>query len=330
MKIYFLSDGNRKIGPFSAEDVTKMLFNCQINMLDQVFNSESNEWVPVTSLQEDAATPRRAARPSSKTAIPGLTNTGVAEVEDDEYSGVIGLVDHGLGGQRAGTNPGVSSGSSTDAGPKGSAPKPALKQSIQLPLKQASKAAPSISQTDRWLAKEGRVTLGPYSFITILGMILDGTIREHDQLKIVDKTDWAPASSYEQFKVEILKGIQIESAQKIAERGGFKRKSARLDVKELIAVSAGDTIQHTIMGDISTGGCSLIPNYPMFKKGDTIYLSIFHGPAKADEPIEFNAQGTVLNVFKHESKYDEYYKHSIQFTAMTEDLLKEINGKMVK
>lgn len=322
LKIYYLSDGNRKIGPFSSEDVTKMLFNCQINIMDQVFNSESNEWVPVTSLQEDASTPRRSSRPSSKTAIPGLTNTGVAEVEDDDYSGVIGLVDHGLGGQRAGTNSGLAAGS---------VPNPTLqKQGIQLPLKKAAKTTTSISQTDRWLAKEGRVTLGPYSFITILGMILDGTIREHDQLKIVDKTEWAPASSYEQFNVESLKGIQIESAQKIAERGGFKRKSARLDVKELIAVSTGDTIQHTVMGDISTGGCSLIPNYPMFKKGDTIYLSIFHGPAKADEPIEFNAQGTVLNVMKHESKYDEYYKHSIQFTAMTEDLLKQINGKMVK
>ena len=330
MKIYFLSDGNRKIGPFSATDITTMLFNCQINILDQVFNSETSDWVPVTSLQEDER-PKARRESSNRPMVAGLSNTGIAESEDSEESSVLlGFVNQGLDGQKSGsdTNSGIhtSSRASIPLPTAGSAP---VIQKGAIQLKKPEPSAP-VSQTDRWLAKEGGVTLGPYSFITILGMILDGTIREHDQLRIVDKTEWAPASSYREFNVNVLKDIQIESAQKIAERGGFKRKNPRLDVKELIAVSTGHNLQHTVMGDVSAGGCSLIPNYPMFKKGEMLYLSIFHGAAQGDQATQFNAQGVVLNVMHVESKYDDYYKHSVQFTALTEDLLKQINARMVK
>jgi hypothetical protein len=48
-----------------------MLFNCQIDILDQVFNSETSDWVPVTSLQQDEKpkTRRESSSPHSKRSL---------------------------------------------------------------------------------------------------------------------------------------------------------------------------------------------------------------------------------------------------------------------
>jgi len=296
-------------------------------------------------------------RTKTSTQVRGLTP--VANVYDEaeaelEGSAVAGLVNRGLGGQfnndpvpskapysnTSTANTSTAKASSAKAAPAAAAAKileqgfrPAKKnmqaEETQLAGNPLNQKAPNPGPTVQWqLKKQGSLVKGPLSYIQVVAIIAAGEIQEFDQIRKVGSQDWTTCPQVEDFTIEKLKSLKIESARMLVERGGLRRNHPRLDVNEVVRASLGEDSYHVLMGDISEGGCSLISSEPIFQPKDMVYLSIFSSFERGD--TDFNAQAEILKriAMKNEDGSEDF-KYSVRFTALTAELLGEIKNKMV-
>ena len=71
-KKYFITDGRRQIGPLTLAVIESMVMNGQMSLLDSVFDSSANSWVPYHKLIEENADSTVVSDKTSKHIVVGL------------------------------------------------------------------------------------------------------------------------------------------------------------------------------------------------------------------------------------------------------------------
>jgi hypothetical protein len=181
-KYFYFSDGARRFGPYTREQVLNFIYSNRVGIMDLVFDSRSQEWCKLVNHVDFDMTETAKSEfvvglaPGAKVAeaeiIPGL---------------VVTLKPKTQGPPMVGQPPPIPAAAPV-APP---APKPVeATESMPVVGGLTSGLPQSPTETKSWFMKEGAITLGPYHYMTILALIQDGTLRETDLLKQKGEKDW--------------------------------------------------------------------------------------------------------------------------------------------
>lgn len=339
MKRYYISDGHSKFGPFDGSEIQGMVFKCQINVSDMVYDEIAKTWVQVTSIempdyQKTVFQTTRIESPTLKSSF-GLV-PGENDFKDPEKTQFInpGLINTGTGGLHAKSIP----------APHRPELKPKIKnlqsdnQNANLEMvsedyfqNELKTSMTNETQIESWYVKLGNVILGPYSYTTLLGMVIEGSVRENDLIKNSHTQEWVAASQSLELSPNYLKKINTDEAQALLNRGGLKRKLARLDMNTNVHIFQNGLVEMGLLRDISLGGCALIFNMPKLRVQSEILMHINFNRHK-EESNEFlpNVKGVVLKMTEKNENWEENFKYSIKFLKMTKDLMSSLQHEISK
>ena len=209
--------------------------------------------------------------------------------------------------------------------PVGQTPKPAVGPSRDVALNQktepsvvtkASSAEPasgtmisgltmsmpqSASETKSWYMKEGAITLGPYHYLTIISMIQDGTLRDHDLIRQKGETEWKTLTEvFSKEDRDQVGSLIPQPLHAVAPDRANLRKDIRRDINRVLLVS-DDKIQYVVQGlDISLGGISFASLAPHFSIGQVLTCTLTHTTKDI-----VNVKGKVVRIQSIKSSNDE-------------------------
>lgn len=291
-KKYYITDGRRQIGPLDIKTLEQMVLNCQMSMFDLVMDANTKQWTPFNQLEsskeelnpEYSSTQSRINLKASKTQTKSIFGLDPGNFESSDADANSNKTD---------TNP-----SKTDANSNlNSNPKP-----IGPPKKSAD--------LQKWFTKQGKFVEGPYTFIEILAMIKEGSLTEHDSVKMGANSTWVLAKNCPEFSSKQLAKFQLELAQELSKQKLFRRTDRRTQTDQIIWFHSSQGTIMVRLNDVSFNGASL--NCPT--------------PLTASSPIVlflnsslWAAKGSVVSCKLIKENNDQWYNIRVHLTETTEE-----------
>jgi hypothetical protein len=263
-KYFYFSDGARRFGPYSRQQVLDLLYQSRVGIMDQIFDSRTQEWTKLYSHGDFDV-----EETEKHMVTLGLT----PEVRATNVSDVAELISAKLKSKPGAPPPLPAAGV-----PAAAAKIPEKAKEGTVSGGGLTKSIPqSPTETKSWFMKEGAITLGPYHYLTILAMIQDGTLRDNDLLKQKGEKDWKKVveifSKEEREQVGALIPLRIEN---IAPERANLRKDMRRDINRVLLVS-DEKVQYVVQGlDISVGGIAFASLAPHFQVGQVLTCTLTH------------------------------------------------------
>lgn len=299
-KFFYFSNGTKRFGPYSRQQVLNLIFQNRVGIMDLVFDSRSQEWTKLMNHvdfemdESDKSQFVIGLAPEIKT-----TNTDFMQ----QLTNITSKPKAGAGAPPViGGPPPIENAS---------APKPASPLMPKIEAHESSGATSvsgltlaipqNASETKSWYMKEGAITLGPYHYLTIISMIQDGTLRDTDLLRQKGEKDWKAVSEIFSKEDRDQVGSLIPQAiQATAPDRANLRKDIRRDINRVLLVS-DDKVQYVVQGlDISLGGISFASLAPHFTVGQILTCTLTHTTKDI-----VNVKGKVVRVQPIKSSNDE-------------------------
>ena len=248
MKKYYISDGNKKFGPLSKNDILSALTDGRILLTDYIFDAATNEWVSVlqhpdfTSSNND-----RGTKTSSKSQLYGLVSEGLS------------------GGDASPNRPPASLLSKETS--------VAIDTSDNTTKSEVTSIEPEDESAPiEWYTKKEEQIAGPFSYLSIISLLQDGQLKEFDYVKTNNSNDWKKVSETPNFKPEALKVFRsAEGVEKIRSIY-FRRSHERIRYGRNILIFNRHKLYRVFCLELSQSGAGIASRKPHFQINDAVYI----------------------------------------------------------
>ncbi len=297
-KYFYFSNGTKRFGPYSRQQVLGLIFQNRVGIMDLVFDSRSQEWTKLVNhvdFEMDEAEKSQfviGLAPEIKTTntdfMQQLTNITNKPKPSAGAPPVIGGAP-----PAAPTEPAKSAEIKSETPHEPSSGTMISGLTMSIPQ--------NTSETKSWYMKEGAITLGPYHYLTIISMIQDGTLRETDLLRQKGEKDWKTlAEVFSKEDREQVGSLIPQVLHAAAPDRANLRKDIRRDINRVLLVS-DDKVQYVVQGlDISLGGISFASLAPHFSVGQILTCTLTHTTKDI-----VNVKGKVVRVQPIKSSNDD-------------------------
>ena len=288
-KFFIFSDGLNKFGPFSKEEIEKMMFENKLFLTDMIFDVRNKQWSKIllhpdfvddtpeiveTSDGIMGLMPDRATVDGDKIKKEGVKDLAIKQIIDAakkedkaKQKKIFNILQDGI------TTEGDSSGKV---------------ETLELEDLDANK----------WYIKEGAVILGPYHFLTILTMMRDHSLDERNFVRKGKTGQWMiPTMAFSSQEMQSFAALTPGKTKSLLPARAWQRKNLRREFDLLFYVNDGKQ-EFIVQGfDISEQGVSFVTMAPVFNIGQKLSCSL----VMAIDNI-LRADGEVLRIEKVDSK----------------------------
>lgn len=330
---YYISGGQNKLGPFSAEEIQSFICNCQLGLTDYVLDGKNNEWILATSIKviesnKESGTETSHLK-SNNQPSPGLLPQDLHANLNENTEVLLNYQVPNKVGPKAKV---VSHNQVTVKNQRPSQktvqtakPEMADTNFFQIEFEKKLKSSLNVST---WIVRKQQKEYGPYNYATLVSLIMDGVYSETDFIKKNTDLQWIQINSSQEFSVNFLATIKDAKINSLVASGGFKRKQPRLDANIKTYYLRQGAIEWGVLGDISVGGCSLLLNMPRLAVGSDLLMSIHFALEAGNQDFKPNVLGQILNQRERVIQGHKYISYSLKFTKISSELLFEIESKL--
>lgn len=227
-KFFYVFDGLNKIGPYSKDEILKMLFSAHISLTDSVFDTRDNVLSPLLQ-HEDFGGSGAVINSSVNARISG---DGMAAPKVD-FSGLH-------------TDP-LKTNKSTTTKPNVKAPTTGTTPAASMPTSnQATSNSAQINTTTKLMNANNNLNFyvnlnnkeyGPFKFLILLSLYKQNKINLTSPVKVQDSATWGKLSDF--IPVDVQKSVHMTPiiGSNVLPKNFWKRKNLRLDYEEMVILT---------------------------------------------------------------------------------------------
>ena len=288
-KFFIFSDGLNKFGPFSKEEIEKMMFENKLYLTDMIFDIRTKQWAKIL-LHPDFVDDTPEVVEASDGIAGLMPDRATVDGDKIRKEGVKDLAIKGI----------------IDAAKK----EEKAKQKKVFTILQEGMTSESDNSgkkdslefedldANKWYIKEGAVVLGPYHFLTILTMMRDHSLDERNYVRKGKNGQWLiPTMAFSSQDIQNFAALTPGKTTSLLPARAWQRKNLRRDFDLLFYVNDGRQ-ELIVQGfDISEHGVSFVTMVPVFHIGQKLSCSLV---VAIDNIIRVD--GEVLRIEKVDSK----------------------------
>lgn len=288
-KVFLFSDGLNKFGPFTKEEIEKMMFENKLSLTDLIFDTRTKQWSKIL-LHNDFVDDTPEVQEVSDGIAGLMPDRSTVDGEKIKKEGIKDLVVSQM--------------------IKAAQKEELAKQKKVFTILQDGVTVESDSSgkkdklefedldTEKWYIKEGGVILGPYHFLTILTMMRDHSLDDRNYLRKGKNGPWQIATmAFSLSDISNFEAMAFGKTQSLLPPRAWLRKNLRRDFDLLFYVNDGKQ-EYIVQGfDISENGISFVTMVPCFSMAQRLLVSLV---VAIDNIIKVD--GEVLRIETVESK----------------------------
>ncbi len=172
----------------------------------------------------------------------------------------------------------------------------------------------------KWIIRKDEKQFGPFSYIEVVQMLQERTLREQDMIAMANSNHWKKIKEYEEFSTERIRHLLITGDAQVREIFN-RRRYPRVHYDGTLIVHDNKTVFRGQSFQISAGGAGLYIPSQGLQPGQTLLL---HFHPSSDVPA-FNAVATVVSKIPNSAEAPlQPMRYGVKFTSISQTIKESI------